>query len=173
MMPVWSFSLTRWQSISKCLVRSWKTGLAAIWMALWLSQNNTGSLEHWMWRSLRRYRSHWSSQVAEARARYSASEDDLEIVICFFVLQEIRECPIKKHWPKMERLLSTQPAQSASENPCRWREEFLGKNKPLPGQLLRYLSTLKAALWWVYVGLERNWLNSCVMKVIYGLVELR
>jgi len=98
MTPAWSFPLTKWQSISKCLVRSWNTRLAAIWRALWFSQKRTGSLEHWMLRSLSRYRIHWSSQVAEARAWYSASKDDLETISCFFVLHEIKDFPKKKHW---------------------------------------------------------------------------
>ena len=51
-MPAWSFSLTIWQSMSKYLVLSWKTGLAAMWRALGLSHNNTGSLEHLTCKSL-------------------------------------------------------------------------------------------------------------------------
>jgi hypothetical protein len=98
-----------------------------------------------MCKSLRRYRIHCSSQVAEAKALYSASEEDLEPVICFLVLQEIMELPKKKHWPEMDLHVSRQPAQSASEKPCKVREESLEKNKPLPGQPLRYFRTLKAA----------------------------
>ncbi|MCI29457.1 putative disease resistance protein (TIR-NBS-LRR class), partial [Trifolium medium] len=63
------------------------------------------------------YNIHWSSQVAAARARYSASDEERETVNCFFVLQDMRDFPRKKHWPEMDLLVSTQPAQSASENP--------------------------------------------------------
>ena len=166
--PAWSFSLTKWQSISKCLVLSWNTGLTVIWMTIWLSQKRTGTLGLWMCRSLSRYKIHWSSHVAEveAKAWYSASEEDLETVICFLVLHEMKDFPMKKHWPVMERLVSTHPAQSVCENPCKWSEESLGKNKPSLGQPLRYLRTLNAAVRYDWVGLERNWLNCCVMKVI-------
>ena len=34
-----TLSLIKWQSISMCLVLSWKEGLEAIWIAAWLSQN--------------------------------------------------------------------------------------------------------------------------------------
>lgn len=84
--------------------------------------------------------------MADAKALYSASDEDLDTMICFFVLHEIRELPKKKHWPEIDLLVSRQPAQSASENPCKLIEEFLGKNKPLPGHPLRYLRTLKAAV---------------------------
>jgi len=68
-------------------------------------------------------------------------------LICFWVLHDIKELPKKKHYPVMERLVSTQPAQSASGNPCKIKEEFMGKNKPFPEHPLRYLSTINAALW--------------------------
>ena len=37
--PECSFSHAMWQSISICFVRSWKTGLAAMWSVERLSQN--------------------------------------------------------------------------------------------------------------------------------------
>jgi len=62
----WSFSRTIWQSISKCLVRSWNTGFAAIWRAVWLSQYMTGVLVHLICKSWRTYRIHWNSYEAAA-----------------------------------------------------------------------------------------------------------
>jgi hypothetical protein len=101
--PAWSFSLTMWQSISRCFVRSWKTGLAAMCIALWLSQYNTWSLTQLIWRSLsKQYNIHWSSHVADVIALYSASEEDLDTVGCFFVFQDMRYWPKKKHWPEIE-----------------------------------------------------------------------
>jgi len=117
MIPAASFSLTMWQSISKCLVLSWNTGLADIWRALWLSQYNTGTLVHVICRSFKRYNSHWSSQVAAPRALYSALEEDLETMSYFLVLHEINESPRKKHCLEMDLLMSLQPAQSASGYP--------------------------------------------------------
>jgi hypothetical protein len=43
------------------------------------------------------------------------------------VLYEINDLPKKKHWPEIERLMSTHPSYSASLKPCRRREESLGK----------------------------------------------
>jgi hypothetical protein len=48
------------------------------------------------------------------------------------------------------------PAQSASEYAWIWRVESLGKNKPRPGQVLRYLRILVAALKWFIVGADKN-----------------
>jgi len=47
-------------------------------------------------------------------ALYSASEEDLDTIGSFFVLQEIRDWPRKKQCPEMERLVSLHHAQSAS-----------------------------------------------------------
>ena len=44
--PLWIFSLTKWQSMSMCLVLSWKTGLQAIWMAAVLSLCITCKTRH-------------------------------------------------------------------------------------------------------------------------------
>jgi len=48
---------------------------------------------------------------------YSASEQDLEIVIYFLALQDISEEPKKKQNLVVDLLESTQPAQSASTYP--------------------------------------------------------
>jgi hypothetical protein len=66
-------------------------------------------------RSARRYNSHCNSHVADDRALYSASEEDLETVACFFARHEIKDLPIKKQYPDIDFLVSMQPAQSASE----------------------------------------------------------
>jgi hypothetical protein len=65
--------------------------------------------------------------VAEARALYSALEEDREIVDCFLVLQELREFPRKKQKPVTDLLESTQVAQSASLKPSSYKGEFLEK----------------------------------------------
>jgi len=144
--PAWTFSLTIWQSISKCLVRSWNTRLAAMWIALRLSQYITGFFVHWIFKSFIKYNSHCISHEVEASALYSASEEDLDTVSCFLVLHETSDLPMKKHWPDMDLLVSLHPAQSASEKPWMWNSESLGKNIPEPGQPLRYFRTLMPAL---------------------------
>lgn len=78
----------------------------------------TGTLGQLICKSLNTYKIHWSSQEAAARALYSASEDDLLTVSCFFVLQDISDLPRKKHCRDMDLLVSLQHAQSASEKPC-------------------------------------------------------
>src|SRR3954462_5647433 len=97
-----------------------------------------GGLSHETRKSQRRYKSHWSSQVAAARARYSDSKEDLVTFCCFFVRHEIRDCPRKKHDPEMERRVSLQPAHSASEKPNKPSFELCGNYKPLAGHDLRY-----------------------------------
>jgi hypothetical protein len=94
--------------------------------------------------------------VAEAKARYSASDEDLETVNCFLDFQQTRDWPMKKQKPVIDLLVSGQPPQSASLNPDSCKEEFLGKNKPVPGLPLRYLKTLCAALKCSDVGASRN-----------------
>jgi hypothetical protein len=44
---------------------------------------------------------------------YSASEDDLETVTCFFAFHETSEEPKKKQYPDVDLLVSKQSAQSA------------------------------------------------------------
>lgn len=107
------FPLTMWQSIFKCLVLSWKIGLDAMWLALWLSRYITFDLVHVTCKAFMRYKRHWSSQVAAARARYSPSDEDLESVNCLFVLHELRNRPRKKHWPEMDLCVSMQSTDSA------------------------------------------------------------
>lgn len=104
---------------------------------------------------------------------YSASEENLETLNCFFVLHDMRDLTKKKHCPKTDLIESMHPAQSASENPKIWRLESLGKNNPWLGQLLRYLRTLKVAAWWAWVGLVRNWLHCWVMKVMSSVVMFK
>lgn len=48
--------------------------------------------------------------MANDSARYSASDDDLEIVSCFFVRHDMREVPRKKQYREMDLLESMQPA---------------------------------------------------------------
>ena len=70
------------------------------------------------------------SLVVAAKALYSASADDLEMVGCFLDFQEIRESPKKMQNPVTDFLESAQVAQSASENARNWKEEDVGKSKP-------------------------------------------
>jgi hypothetical protein len=112
--PFCTFSLTKWQSISKCLVLLWNTGLEAMCIALWLSQYNVGSLTHLVCKSFKRYKSHWSSQVAVESALYSASDEDLDTVYCFLARRDIKDEPRKKQKPIVDLLESMHPAQSAS-----------------------------------------------------------
>lgn len=84
--------------------------------------------------------------MAEANARYSAFEDERDTVCCLLVRHDMRDGPMKKQETEMDLLVSWQPAQSASEKPSNCRVELHGKNNPLPGEDLRYLRTLHAAV---------------------------
>jgi hypothetical protein len=68
-------------------------------------------------KSFNRNSSQINSHVAVESALYSASDEDLETVICFLAFQEMREFPKKKQYPEVDLLVSMQPAQSASEKP--------------------------------------------------------
>jgi hypothetical protein len=83
-----------------------------------------------MQRSFNRYNSHCPSQVACARARYSASEEDLDTTDCFLLFQLMREVPRKKQMPDVDLLVSGQAPQSESEKPLSCKEEEELKNKP-------------------------------------------
>ena len=56
-----------------------------------------------------------SSLLAKAMARYSASTDDLETVVCFFVFQAIGAVPSVIKYPEMECLVMGHEAQSESQ----------------------------------------------------------
>ena len=110
--PESTFSLTKWQSISICLVRSWKIGFDEIWRATWLSHN---SLVSWVspnfscWRSCL---SHVISNATAAIARYSALALNLATVFCFLLLQEIKFSLMRT---QVDLLSDGDPAQSASK----------------------------------------------------------
>jgi hypothetical protein len=128
--PFCNFSLIKWQSISRCLVLSWNTGLEAMCIALWLSQYKTGGLLQVAFKSCKRYNNHCSSQTAEARDLYSASDEDLATVCYFLALHEMSDFPIKKQYPEVDLLVSTHPAQSASAYPKSCISESLGNKRP-------------------------------------------
>lgn len=83
---------------------------------------------------------HKISPVVLARARFSASVDDLEIIRCFLVFHEIKASPRHTQKPVKNFLVSAHAAQSKCENALNWQEELVGKNMPCPGLDLRYLS---------------------------------
>lgn len=107
-------------------------------ISLWLSQYKTGSLVHVMCNSFMRVINQSNSHVANDNARYSASEDDLEMVFCFFARHDIREVPRKKQYPEMDFLESIHHAQSELEKPSSCNSASLRNKIPLPGLFFRY-----------------------------------
>jgi hypothetical protein len=61
------------------------------------------------------FSNHLTSAAVRANALYSDSAKDLETMVCFLEVHEIKLSPIKIVYPDVERLVSGQPAQSASE----------------------------------------------------------
>ena len=72
-----------------CLVRSWKTSLWAIWIALWLSQWRGVAEDVDTPKSLRSHCSQSSLDVVSVRARYSALVLEWDTWVCFLLHQEI------------------------------------------------------------------------------------
>lgn len=68
-------------------------------------------------KSEKRYCNHWSSLVREAKARYSVSGEDLEIVFWFFDFQHKRDEPRRTQYPVTDFQALWQHAQSESANP--------------------------------------------------------
>ena len=81
-------------------------------------------------KSVRRYLNHTSSLVTAAIARYSASVEDFETMVCFLDFHEIKESPKKTQKPVTERLVSIHPAQSESLKALSCMDDFVEKNKP-------------------------------------------
>lgn len=83
-------SLTKWTSISICLVFWCWTGLNEKAIAERFSQNKTGAIGNETCRKLKSYLIQSNSAEVMDKALYSASFEDLEIVYCFFEDQHIR-----------------------------------------------------------------------------------
>ena len=136
MKPAASFSRTKWLSISICFVLSWKVGLEAMLIAAWLSQKRSACVETSTWKSFNNWCIHINSLVVEANARYSASAEDLKIVVCFLAFHETKELPMTMQKPVTDFLVSKQDLQSASEMAFTWMEEEEEKKyKPWLGSI--------------------------------------
>lgn len=90
-----------------------------------------------MCKSLKMYKSQINSHVGEPRGRYSTSDEDLNIICCFFAFQETSDEPMKKQYHDVDFLESVNPIQYAFELPRICRLEDLGNNKSLLGFSLR------------------------------------
>ncbi|MDS0108281.1 hypothetical protein QYE93_26110, partial [Enterobacter cloacae subsp. cloacae] len=55
--------------------------------------------------------------TVEARARYSASVDDIETILYFFEFHETRDVPMKTQYPIVDLRVLGHVAQSESLNP--------------------------------------------------------
>jgi len=89
----------RWQSISMCLVHSWKTELWAIWIELLLSQYIGVWWERKTLISVSNQYNQTISLVVDVISQYSTSVEDWETIYCFLLFQEIRELPRKIQKP--------------------------------------------------------------------------
>lgn len=102
----------------------WKTEFVAIWRVALLSQNKSADCKCITWRSCSRISNQEISHVVEIMALYFASVKDMEIVCCFFDFQEIKEFLRKIKNSVTDLLISTQLAQSQSQNASRWRSKI-------------------------------------------------
>jgi hypothetical protein len=89
-----------------------------MWIAALLSQYNFADCGCEICKSVNNCFSQVISQHVEAIALYSASAKEREIVVCFFVFQEIGELPMSMQYPVTERRVSLQRAQSVSHKAC-------------------------------------------------------
>ena len=113
MMPLRSFSLINFLSISICFVQSCRIGLWAILIAALLSQNGLmGSLMSYP-SSLNNIFIHNISHIPWAIALNSASALDLATTNCFLLCQVTKLSPTNKQYPEVERRSIIDPTQSA------------------------------------------------------------
>lgn len=136
-----TFSLMKCTSTSICLVRAWNTGLEASATALVLSHHSWCGVEIEIPSSVQRECSQRRSVVAVATERYSDSALLRETTSCFLDCHKTKLDPKKMQCPPVERLLSEQPAQSASAYASRQLEEEEVNCKPAAEVPFRYLSS--------------------------------
>jgi len=98
------------------LVLSWKVRFLTMWIVELLSQKVVQGVGTEKYKSWRRYWIHCSSHARDVKARYSASEEDREIVVCFLDFQVTKEVPKKTQYPETESQVLTHVAQSELEN---------------------------------------------------------
>ena len=98
-----------------CLVRSWKTGFLAIYIAAKLSHLTEMGVMEVMVNSARSRLSQASSTVIRLRFRYSTSTEDMDTVTCFLDFQEINVLLRKITKPLTDLRVWEHAAQSASQ----------------------------------------------------------
>lgn len=81
----------------------------------------------------------------EASARYSASEEERDTVVCFLERQEMRDAPRKMQKPVTDLRVKEQEAQSESLKALSCNGESDAKNRPYAGAFLMYLRMRIAA----------------------------
>lgn len=114
---------TKWQFNSTCLVRSWNTGVGAIWIAArlseWIGTRRGGGTD----RSVSRQVSQVSSATTHLIDLYFAFTNHKEIEICFLDFQEIGAPPTLMKKPLIEWWVSLHKAQSALQNAWKQKKE--------------------------------------------------
>lgn len=168
--PSWTLFLMKWQSMSMCLVLSWKTELAGIWIADLLSQNKSTGPSICTPSSPRRPVSQTTSATVEAILLYSASAELLKIVCYFLDFQDIKESPSLSKYLVIDLLVTIHDTQSASQYVVRWGEAEADINTPKPGDCLTYLTILVVAIIWDTFREYMNWLRHWIAKAMSGLV---
>ena len=108
----------KWYRISICFVRLLSPALRARETAPRLSMFRTDGEASVIPSSQSRSLNHTTSCTAGVAPTYSASVDDSATIVWSLLLQLTAPPPIIHTNPDVERLVSTHPAQSESQNPC-------------------------------------------------------
>lgn len=99
-----------------CFIRSWNTGLEAMWTAAWLSHYNLVDSKFLKPTSSNSYRTHRTSHTPCVIARYSDLALDPKTTTCFLLLHDIRLSPTKTQYPVVDLLSIFDPASLHQKN---------------------------------------------------------
>lgn len=91
--------IMKWQSISIYFILLWKTGLVAMWRAVWLLQYKEIGQGRGTRRSWSKWRYHFNSHKVIAIEQYSASVEDWETLCCSSSSKK------QENHPKMQNIL--------------------------------------------------------------------
>lgn len=108
------FSLVKWECMSICFVRWWRTGFWAMLRAKTLSQERVTGFKLETPNSSRRQTNQVTSEVTVPITQYSASQEDLVTVLYFL------HCQLTHNYITCDTFLSIQTCPKSKSKPA-WR----------------------------------------------------